>query len=144
MKSLSQIIEQYLKIKQICIDSCWNGFDYTGKGENRLLIIDSIHERYSENIIDFFGRLNEESAHTPVSREVYMKERPKKEIIKEQYMDVSWNCEDFWECVRAYRTLRNNKGCSFDELKNLNFGILDTFAEEKEMKAIKNIFKTKQ
>lgn len=143
MKSLSQILNQYLRIKQQCVDNCWNGFDYTGKGEKRLLRVDSIHQRYLQNITNFLGRLNEESVHTPVAKEVYTKEIPKKEIIKEQYMGVSWNSEDFWECVRAYRTLRD-KGCSCEELKNLNFGSLDTIAEEMEMEALKNIFGTKQ
>ncbi len=72
MKSIAELLDQYLKIKQRCIDECWDGCDYTGRGEKRLMRVDEIKERYTQNIIDHLGGLNEKTVHTPVLREVYM------------------------------------------------------------------------
>lgn len=51
--------------------------------------------------------------------------------MKKNFVNVSWDTNDLFECKQAYRILRREY--SAEELENLDFGNLNTDAVEEEI-----------
>ena len=76
MKTLKQIINQRNRPIQQSNYLCWDGWNYTGKGEKYIQKIESISQRYIDNYKEYFGATYSfelEQFYIPLPKEIYMK-----------------------------------------------------------------------